>query len=73
MTELWGDTFSEKGDAPMCSKFHPAFDARDRSEQGQTLSEYAMILALIAIVSLLAIGALGVVIGANFGEITAAL
>jgi Flp pilus assembly pilin Flp len=47
--------------------------SRISSEDGQTLSEYSMILALIVIFSLVALGALGVAIATNFANITAAL
>ena len=44
-----------------------------RREEGQTLTEYALILVLIAIVAIIAVTALGGQIEAVFGEITDAL
>jgi pilus assembly protein Flp/PilA len=44
-----------------------------KREEGQTLAEYALLLALIAIVVIVAVTALGERIGTVFEQITAAL
>jgi len=44
-----------------------------RREEGQTLTEYALILVLIAIVAIVTVTLLGGQIAAVFGTITAAL
>ena len=45
--------------------------ARFRSEAGQALAEYGLILALIAVVCLVALGALGLAVSGNLGKVTA--
>lgn len=42
-------------------------------ERGQTLAEYGLILALIAVVSIIALGALGLAITGQLDAIAAAL
>jgi pilus assembly protein Flp/PilA len=49
------------------------FASLKAKEEGQTLAEYALILVLIAIVVIVAVGALGTRINAIFGQITTAL
>lgn len=43
------------------------------AEDGQSLAEYGMIMALIVVVCLLAVAAIGLAISGNFGSITGAL
>ena len=47
--------------------------ARRTDEEGQGLAEYGLILALIAVVCILALTALGGGIAAKLGEVTAGL
>ena len=49
------------------------FMARFQSEKGQALAEYGLILALIAVVSIAALGLLGTAIAGKLGAITTAL
>jgi Flp pilus assembly pilin Flp len=42
-------------------------------ERGQTLAEYGLILALIAVVSIIALGTLGLAVSGQLGAIAAAL
>ena len=44
-----------------------------KEENGQGMAEYALILALIAVVVIVAMGPMGDAIAAKFGEITAEL
>lgn len=54
----------------MLTKLYCWFKSR---EEGQTLAEYALILALIAVVAILALTNLGAAIVTKLGEITAEL
>lgn len=47
--------------------------ARFRSEAGQALAEYGLILALIAVVCIIALTALGLAVGGQLGQITSAM
>jgi pilus assembly protein Flp/PilA len=47
--------------------------ARFRSEEGQALSEYGLIIALIAVICLATLGAVGVAISGNLDAIAAAM
>jgi pilus assembly protein Flp/PilA len=47
--------------------------ARFRSEEGQALAEYGLIIALIAVVCILTLTAVGVAISGNLGDIAAAM
>ena len=47
--------------------------ARFRSEEGQALAEYGLIIALIAVVCILTLTAVGVAISGNLGDISAAM
>jgi pilus assembly protein Flp/PilA len=47
--------------------------ARFQREDGQALAEYGLILALIAVVAILALTALGVAVAGKLGAVTAAL
>jgi pilus assembly protein Flp/PilA len=47
--------------------------ARFRSEAGQALAEYGLILALIAVVCLIALGALGLAISGNLDAVANAM
>jgi len=47
--------------------------ARSRSEEGQALAEYGLIIALIAVVCILTLTTVGVAISGNLGEIAAAM
>jgi len=47
--------------------------ARFRSEAGQALAEYGLILALIAVVCLIALGALGLAVSGNLDAIASAM
>ncbi len=49
------------------------FVARFEGERGQTLAEYGLILALIAIVCIAALGILGLALAGQLDAITAAL
>jgi pilus assembly protein Flp/PilA len=49
------------------------FVARFRSEAGQALAEYGLILALIAVVCLIALGVLGVAVSGNLQAIADAM
>ncbi len=60
----------------MISSISPALSAAVvhlEREGGQTLAEYGMILALIAVASIIALGALGLVVSGQLGAIAAAL
>ena len=46
---------------------------RLRREDGATMVEYGLMVALVAVVALLAVTALGVNVSAKFGEIATAL
>ncbi len=50
-----------------------ALFVRPREDSGQALAEYGLILAFIAVVSILALTALGLVLAGQFGAIEAAL
>jgi pilus assembly protein Flp/PilA len=45
----------------------------ERSEEGQGLAEYGLILALIAVVAIAALTGLGTAIAAKLGQVTSAL
>jgi pilus assembly protein Flp/PilA len=47
--------------------------ARVRSEEGQALAEYGLILGLIAIVCLVALGALGLAVAGQLGNVAGAM
>jgi pilus assembly protein Flp/PilA len=47
--------------------------ARFESEKGQALAEYGLILALIAVVCILALTAIGLAISGELGKVTAAM
>ncbi|KPK47801.1 MAG: hypothetical protein AMJ77_01950 [Dehalococcoidia bacterium SM23_28_2] len=47
--------------------------ARIRSEEGQALAEYGLILALIAVVAIAALTALGIALSGQLDAITGAL
>jgi pilus assembly protein Flp/PilA len=47
--------------------------ARFRSEEGQALAEYGLILALIAVVCILALTAIGLAISGTLGDVAAAM
>ncbi len=49
------------------------FVARFEGEKGQTLAEYGLILALIAVVCIAAVGVLGLAVAGQLDAITAAL
>ena len=55
------------------SEFVMGLVVRFRSEAGQALAEYGLILALIAVVCLLALGAIGTAISGHLGEVAGAL
>ena len=60
----------------MFSKINEAmvrFMSQFEREEGQALAEYGLILALIAVVCLLALTALGVAISGTLGSITGSL
>ena len=44
-----------------------------RREDGQALAEYSLLLAFVAMACILALGALGLAVSGQLGEITAAL
>ncbi len=50
-----------------------ALHDRLRPEAGQSLAEYGLLLALIAVVCLIAVTALGLAISGNLAAVTAAL
>ena len=50
-----------------------AIHSRTRSEEGQTLVEYALIIALVSVGSILALGALSGSINGVFSDIQGAL
>ena len=52
------------------SEFVVGLVARFRSEAGQALAEYGLILALIAVVCIFALTALGLAVGGQLDEIT---
>jgi pilus assembly protein Flp/PilA len=47
--------------------------ARFRSEEGQALAEYGLIIALIAVVCILTLTAVGAAVSGNLGDIAAAM
>jgi len=47
--------------------------ARFRSEEGQALAEYGLILALIAVVCILALTAIGLAVSGTLGDVAAAM
>ncbi len=47
--------------------------ARFQREEGQALAEYGLILALIAVVSIAALTALGLAVSGKLGSVTSAL
>ena len=47
--------------------------ARFRSEEGQALAEYGLIIALIAVVCILTLTAVGVAVSGELGDIAAAM
>jgi pilus assembly protein Flp/PilA len=47
--------------------------ARFQREEGQALAEYGLILALIAVVAIAALTALGLAVSGKLGEITTAM
>ena len=49
------------------------FDVDHRNEEGQAMVEYALILALVSVVSILALTAIGTNVNAIFTAIEAAL
>ena len=49
------------------------FAARFRGEDGQALAEYSLILAFVVVASILALGALGLAVAGQLGDITSAL
>ncbi len=51
------------------SEFVMGLVARFRSEAGQALAEYGLILALIAVVCLVALGALGLAVSGNLSAV----
>ena len=55
------------------SEFVIGLVARFRSEAGQALAEYGLILALIAVVCILALTALGLAVGGQLDAIAAAM
>jgi pilus assembly protein Flp/PilA len=55
------------------SEFTTRLVARLRSEEGQALAEYGLILALIAAVSILALTAVGVAISGTVDRLTQCL
>ena len=55
------------------SEFVTGLVARFRSEAGQALAEYGLILALIAVVCLVALGAIGLAISGHLGTVAGAL
>lgn len=60
----------------MISKINEAlvsFMSRFEREEGQALAEYGLILALIAVVCLIALTALGVAVSGTLGSITGSM
>ena len=55
------------------SEFVIGLVARFRSEAGQALAEYGLILALIAVVCILALTAVGVAVSGNLDDIANAM
>jgi pilus assembly protein Flp/PilA len=55
------------------SEFVTGLVARFRSEAGQALAEYGLILALIAVVCLLALTAIGLAIAGHLDSVAGAL
>jgi pilus assembly protein Flp/PilA len=55
------------------SEFVTGLVARFRSEAGQALAEYGLILALIAVVCILALTAVGVAVSGNLDDIANAM
>ncbi|MCJ7511052.1 MAG: Flp family type IVb pilin [Dehalococcoidia bacterium] len=55
------------------SEFVLRLVARFRSEAGQALTEYGLILALIAVVCMAAVGVIGLAISGFLGQIATAL
>lgn len=55
------------------SEFVLGLVARVRSEAGQALAEYGLVLALIAVVCIAALTALGLAISGLLGDIAAAM
>ena len=55
------------------SEFVMGLVVRFRSEAGQALAEYGLILALIAVVCLVALGAIGAAISGHLGAVAGAL
>ena len=49
------------------------FAARFQGGDGQALAEYSLILAFVAMVSILALGALGLAVAGQLGDITSVL
>ena len=49
------------------------FVARSEGEEGQTLAEFGMILALVSAVSIVALGLLATAITVMYGDVTAVL
>jgi pilus assembly protein Flp/PilA len=47
--------------------------ARFQSEDGQALAEYGLILALIAVICLLALGAIGLAVSGTLDDVAAAM
>jgi len=47
--------------------------ARFRSEEGQALAEYGLILALIAVICLATLGLIGLAISGTLGDVAAAM
>jgi Flp pilus assembly pilin Flp len=68
--EVWGK------EEAMISNISSALSAaavRSESEGGQTLAEYGLILALVAVASIIALGVLGLAISGQLDAIAAAL
>ncbi len=55
------------------SEFTVGLVARFRSEEGQALAEYGLILALIAVVAILAVTAVGVAVSGTLDRLTQCL
>jgi pilus assembly protein Flp/PilA len=55
------------------SEFVMRLMARYESEKGQALAEYGLILALVAVVCILAVTAVGVAISGTLGDIAGAM
>jgi Flp pilus assembly pilin Flp len=68
--EVWGK------EEAMISNISSALSTavvRSESEGGQTLAEYGLILALVAVASIIALGVLGLAVSGQLDAITAAL